>query len=192
MRADRVTPLGGRGGSLHLVCTVRPLKRRNPRSVCRSLATVRVCVCVCVYEHISHILLPANKSVSPRHGEKRPSLLTLRKINVSGWGRLFSGTAAAGCRRARGSFDHAGSMRGRHGARFSVCVIYCSDGTEGTGGGSQSEKSPTHYGKTSRAGRLESAEGIFFENVTEEEQTVKKLTPPLPPSTPPSVELDMK
>lgn len=135
------------------------------------------CVCVCVYEHISHILLSANKSVSPRHGEKRPSLLTLRKINVSGWRRLFSGTAAAGRRRARGSFDHAGSMRGRGGARFSVCVIYCSDGMEGTGGGSQSEKSPTHYGKTSRAGHLESAEGIFFENVTEEEQTVKKFPP---------------
>lgn len=84
---------------------------------------------------------------------------------------------AAGRRRARGSFDHAGSMRGCRGAHFSVCVIYCLDGTEGTGGGSQSEKSPTHYGKTSRSGHLESAKGIFFENVTEEEQTVKNPLP---------------
>lgn len=58
---EQIELLLSEDGTAHSTWFARCVLLRNPRSVFRSLATV----CVCVYEHISHILLSANKSVPP-------------------------------------------------------------------------------------------------------------------------------
>lgn len=173
MRADRVT-LSRRTGRLTWFA----------RCVLLREETRGACVCVCVRAHLPRPSLRQQISF-PLHGEKRPSLLTLRKINVSGWGRLFSGTTSGGHVGVSITLGRCADVL----ASLSVCIIYSSDGTEGTGGGSQSEKSPTHYGKTSRAGHLESGEGIFFEKCHRRRANCEDVEHHLQPSAPPSAGL---
>lgn len=72
-------------------------------------------------------------------------------------------------------------MRGRHGARFSfsVCVSFTLRTERREREADRGRKRVRLItGRPFGAGHLESAGGIFFENVTEVEQTVKKLIPP--------------